>query len=79
MKADKTTTRVDTATAVIELTENVDMALLCEASEPAEAVLADSDISEGVAPSMKDAPHVELKALETSEGIVPGKSLFTIL
>jgi hypothetical protein len=41
---------VDTATATMELVEK-EAALLVDAAEPAEAVLADSEMSDGVAPS----------------------------
>jgi len=60
---------VDTATATMELVEK-EAALLVDAAEPAEAVLADSEMSDGVAPSVKLLPHVELKLLEL--GIKPG-------
>jgi len=71
--------RVDTAAPMTELTENRGIAPFFLEADPADAVLADSDISVGVAPSMNELPHVELKPLETCEGIAPGKSLFTML
>lgn len=42
---------MDTPTAMTELTENRDIAPLFVEADPADAVLADSDIPEGVAPS----------------------------
>jgi hypothetical protein len=54
VKADETTTRVDTATATTELMEKRDAAPLFDAAEPAEAVLADSEMSVGVAPSARN-------------------------
>jgi hypothetical protein len=42
---------VDTAAAMTELTENRDIAPFFVEADPADAVLADSDISEGVVPS----------------------------
>jgi hypothetical protein len=62
-----------------ELTENRDIAPFFVEADPADAVLADSDISEGVVPSMNELPHAELKSLVTCVGIAPGKSLFTML
>jgi len=63
--------RVDIAMATIELTENRDAAPLFEMSVPGEAVLADSEISVGVAPFVKALPHVEARALEADPGSKP--------
>jgi hypothetical protein len=68
---------VDTTTATKELTENRDVAPLLEADVP--PVLADSEMSVGVAPFVKALPHVEDRSLETDDGIKPGKSVCTML
>jgi len=70
---------MDVATTTTELTERRDASPVFEAAEPAEAVLADSEISDGVEPLIKSLPHVELKLVKVDPGIKPGKSLFAIL
>jgi len=72
-------TRVDTATPTMELTENKGAAPLFEAFDPADAVLADSEMSVGVAPLMNAVPHVELMALEVDPLSKAGKSWFMML
>lgn len=63
---------MDTATETIEFLEKKDPTPLVDAAEPATAVLADSEMSDGVVPSVKLLPHVELKMLEVELGIKPG-------
>jgi len=67
---------VDTTTATKELTENRDVAPLLEADMP---VLADSEMSVGVAPFVKALPHVEDRSLEAEAGSKLGKSVCTML
>lgn len=50
-KADETASKLKNANATTELTENMESAPLFEVAVPADAVLADSEIWEGVAPS----------------------------
>jgi len=70
---------MDMATATMKLTDNRGAAPLFETSLPAEAVLADSETSVGVAPFVKVLPHVEARELEADWGSKPEKSVCIML